>query len=137
DWPPAAARRFPCAWRCSLPFGAFGAGAGKCFGNGVALLCFFHAVAASPRTAFPVQPQLPGLETVACQGGAVTVDAAGGRPDGLASVGGGFGHVDAVDRTHRYAEFAAGALVGNDGVHLLGRADDGIGRADLDAARAA
>src|SRR5699024_10929027 len=74
---------------------------------------------------------------VACQGGAVTVDAAGGRPDGLAGVGGGFGHVDAVDRTHRYAEVAAGALVGNDGVHLLGRADDGIGRADLDAARAA
>ena len=45
--------------------------------------------------------------------------------------------MDALDRAGRQAEFAAGTLLGNDGVHLLGSADDGIDRAGLDAQRAA
>jgi hypothetical protein len=52
----------------------------------------------------------------------------------------GFGdglHADAVDRAGGEAEFAAGAVGGDDGVHLLGGADDGIDRAGLDAQGAA
>jgi hypothetical protein len=36
-----------------------------------------------------------------------------------------------------HAQVAAGAQVGQDGVHQLGRADDGVDRAGLDAQRAA
>jgi hypothetical protein len=46
-------------------------------------------------------------------------------------------HVDAFDRAGGQAQFATGALLGDDRVHLLGGADDGIDRAGLDAQRAA
>ncbi len=45
--------------------------------------------------------------------------------------------VDAVDRTDRQAQLAAGAIVGDHGVHALGRADDAVDRARLDAQGAA
>ncbi len=44
---------------------------------------------------------------------------------------------DAVDRTDRKAQLAAGAQLRNDGVHLLRRADDAVDRAGLQAQRAA
>lgn len=44
---------------------------------------------------------------------------------------------DAIHRACRYAEFAAGAVVGDHGVHQFRRTDDRIHRADLDALRAA
>ena len=46
-------------------------------------------------------------------------------------------HMDAIDRAEREAEFAAGAIGCDDGVHALARADDRIGRAVIEAARAA
>ena len=44
--------------------------------------------------------------------------------------------MDAFNRAGRQAQFAAGALRGNDGVHLLGRANNRIHRAGLDTQRA-
>ena len=46
-------------------------------------------------------------------------------------------HRDAVDRAHRHAQLAAGAQRVDHGVHALGRADDAVDRAGLDAQRAA
>ncbi len=51
--------------------------------------------------------------------------------------GGHRDHLDAVGRAGIDAEIAAGALVGNHGVHRLGGTDDGIDRAGLDALGAA
>lgn len=42
-------------------------------------------------------------------------------------------HLDAIDRAGRQAQVTAGAFAGNDRVHQLGGADDGIDRAGLDA----
>jgi hypothetical protein len=49
----------------------------------------------------------------------------------------GTGTSDAVDRADRHAQLAAGALVVDHRVHALGRADDAVDRAGLDAQRAA
>ena len=46
-------------------------------------------------------------------------------------------HVDAIDRTRLHTQFAAGAVIGDDGVILFRRADNGIDRTRLDAERAA
>src|SRR5690606_9689877 len=46
-------------------------------------------------------------------------------------------HVDAIDGAGRDTELAAGAFGPDHRVHLLGRADDGVHRAGLDAQRAA
>src|SRR5690606_30578685 len=46
-------------------------------------------------------------------------------------------HADAVHRAGGYAQLAAGAFGGNDGVHLLRRAGDGVHGAGLEAQRAA
>ena len=50
---------------------------------------------------------------------------------------GGHWHLDAVYGAWRYAQLAAGALVGDDGVHEFGCADDGVNGAGLDAFGAA
>src|SRR5690606_17641107 len=42
-------------------------------------------------------------------------------------------HADAIDRTGRDAQLATGAFGDDDGVHLLGGADDRIDRAGLQA----
>lgn len=44
---------------------------------------------------------------------------------------------DAIDRAHRHAQLAARAIGLNDGVHHLVAAQNGVGRAGLDAQRAA
>ena len=50
---------------------------------------------------------------------------------------GGHWHLDAVYGAWRYAQLAAGASIGDDGVHEFGCADDGVNRAGLDAFGAA
>ena len=44
---------------------------------------------------------------------------------------GGHWHLDAVYGAWRYAQLAAGASIGDDGVHEFGCADDGVNRAGL------
>jgi len=61
-----------------------------------------------------------------------------GRPGVPAGgAGAGFLQRDAVHRAHRQAQLAAGAVGLDHGVHALGRADDRVHRAGLDAQRAA
>ena len=50
---------------------------------------------------------------------------------------GGHWHLDAVYGAWRYAQLAAGASIGDDGVHEFGCADDGVNGAGLDAFGAA
>src|SRR5699024_752077 len=122
-----------------LPCGPLGTGPCHGLGNGLPFLRRFGPAdaALAPAPSLAVESHLASLEVLACRRRAVAVDVARRRPVRLAGVRRRRRHVDAVDRAGRHAQLAAGALVGQHRVHLLGGADDGIDRAGLDAARAA
>ena len=63
----------------------------------------------------------------ACQVGVACLIGLGGFPGGVRQ------EVDAVHGAGRHAQLAAGALIHDDRMHALGRAEDGVHRAGLDA----
>src|SRR5690606_21338971 len=91
--------------------------------------CLVGQCPGGERRRFAVQAVQPAL--------APAVMAAGRVGALRCPVGLGRDHADAVDRAGRHAQIAAGAAVGNDGMHELVRAQDGVGGTGLYAQRTA